>query len=752
MAGVSLGMQVMLIAILLATPYPRELPRYRYTDAGNRILLPEYDIPIYLAGCALAVAAAVVLVRVRRREARARTSDQAGALAFASLVLEAPLAVATLAWCGAIFGAAGYAVMQAGGVSFGQLSLMATPPLMLLFLLWTGAGTRERAGRKIRRFLARPGARKRFLRAVTTEAAGSETDGPPGRANRRGTRMLDVLVPVVVFATIDIPQPRILAGRAYGADFLHHWDFFAAGPTFRFHGGAALGTDTYAQYGVGWAVVFNALSSVFELSYAMMMRVATLYGAIYFIGAYVLLRLWLRDAVWAAVGTTLAIALQLFQGLGTREVLWAVPSSTIMRSPIDVWFFIAILLDARAPHRRWRVVAGALAGLAVVMITDSGLHLAATFVFYVVSTAVAARVSGKGTGLRQIGRRVAAPTLAAAVVVLLGYGVASRWTVFSRAFWAGWLEPLRLYGGGISQLPLAGVDIPTLMVFFLMVGLSLVAVAWLVVRAVQGRAGSWDFLFGSIGAYGALDLLLFLGRSHPFNVYHVMVPFSLMATAVACRAWGRLRPRVRDKGTPIGPAGRAGRAATHPLTVLAAVVLALSIGSHFGYYPSWLHRIGHGAPPEGSCLIEEPRDVCHLTYAPRNEWRDMPMLVDDTRAVVAAAKRAAADGSSVAIFDDGDPILYLAADLPPWGRYSPILATILTMDQRRALLRELRERPPDYAFFAKKERWWGASGADVRRAVRAELARRFALRGHAGPFELWERRRSVERPAGSAAG
>ena len=56
------------------------------------------------------------------------------------------------------------------------------------------------------------------------------------------------------------------------------------------HGGA-LGTDVFAQYGVGWPTLHAALDSCWQLSYAHVFQVSLIYGCLYFIGIYVFLRL-----------------------------------------------------------------------------------------------------------------------------------------------------------------------------------------------------------------------------------------------------------------------------------------------------------------------------------------------------------------------------------------------------------------------------------------------------------------------------
>jgi hypothetical protein len=67
------------------------------------------------------------------------------------------------------------------------------------------------------------------------------------------------------------------------------------------------------------------------------------------------LLLWLcfRRVVWAAIGVALAIDWQLFSGVSHHNLIWLTPSSTMMRHPLDVWFFLALVLHQQTGHRAW---------------------------------------------------------------------------------------------------------------------------------------------------------------------------------------------------------------------------------------------------------------------------------------------------------------------------------------------------------------------------------------------------------------
>ena len=75
----------------------------------------------------------------------------------------------------------------------------------------------------------------------------------------------------------------------------------------------------------------------------------------------------------------LTITLHLFNGGDRDSIIWSFPSSTLLRHPMDVWFFIAALRYVRSRRKLWAVLAGVAVGLAIFFETDTGLYLTVTF-------------------------------------------------------------------------------------------------------------------------------------------------------------------------------------------------------------------------------------------------------------------------------------------------------------------------------------------------------------------------------------
>ncbi|HYN98368.1 MAG TPA: hypothetical protein VEU28_01700, partial [Actinomycetota bacterium] len=94
----------------------------------------------------------------------------------------------------------------------------------------------------------------------------------------------DLLFAVVVILIVYVPSYDQLSGHVFQAERFFHWDFFGMGPALGFESGAALGTDSFAFYGLFWPVLFSVLSPMVKLTYGSMIHISVIYGCIYFIG------------------------------------------------------------------------------------------------------------------------------------------------------------------------------------------------------------------------------------------------------------------------------------------------------------------------------------------------------------------------------------------------------------------------------------------------------------------------------------
>ncbi len=706
--GVSIGTELMLTTLTLFGPErPDPKVSATLTLAGLSSYAPERDVGIYIKGCMTAAALILLLAFIWKR--RADREDEAARPYRAKAQIGVCLAL-FLIHLVILFVTRWSFVLAGFAVPMFFMLLLYLPPCLSLAITTV-------AWRWIPFDFSNSKPLKNAAKRREVVSSGKET----------GRLWLDILVPLLLAAIIYIPSYRNLAGHCYLGEEFHHWNFFAMAPTLAFRHGGALCTDYYSQYGVGWPLLLNALSVIIPISYGGMIHLAVLYGCIYYVGVYWLLRLLTGRSDWAAAGVFFALVLQLFHGSFPNDPLWRFPSSSIVRSMMDVWFFIALVLHIRSRRSAWALLAGTLVGLGILLETDTGIYLAATFLGYWTYS------FGLKTAPR-LGRLVLLAMGSFAVagsILITGLYVASRGTLLHKAFWTGWLETFISFGAGFMMIPVAVVPDGTLLLLTLFLVVYLAGMAPALINLIQKESSDGDVLLGTISSYGIVVLLLFIGRSHPFNIYHVAVPFGI----VTCVLASRLVPfAVMNSGSrQMVSRTKAFQMRLIPIGALACCLFWLWVTPAFKSYPSAIKTLLGGEEKEGLCLFDQPHDVCGLPANLKNYIAGFHALTQCLRDIHAS-------GKSVAILDNADTVYYYASDIPPWTRYSPSFAAVGT----RSALLELKERlessGPDFvAIRDNAARARAENAQDVWSLIHKTVETNYTLQSKFGAFELWQR-------------
>ena len=434
---------------------------------------------------------------------------------------------------------------------------------------------------------------------------------------------------------------------------------------------------------------------------------------------FFLLRSCFKEEVWAAFGVILAIYWQVFSGMNPNELSWMFPSSTMMRHPMDVWFFLALVRHQRSGKMIWAALAGFAAALGVFLETETGAYLVVTFLIYSVLQA----------GLSAYERRAASAkgwllpplafcsTVAGTLLLLLLY--ASRGTLFSTGFWRGWGEALVAYAWqGIGAIPIAELPDAPFIFFILMVTVYLGVSAYAVVRGWHKSAGKGIVLLATLAAYGLALLLLFVNRSHPYNLCHATVPFAVMLTALIFRGYKVLECRLPTSSLPYA--------------LLGGLVLLLLIKPEFRRYPSCIGSIFANTPSGGVSLTENPAEISGLPPTFGQAARGF-------QDICAAIRALAPDGKGVAILDLYDTLLYSTANACPWSRYTSVFEMALTQQTLEDIRHELVRRSP---------RWVVIRGQNAKRfpnwefvwaPLYQDVTNRYALFQTVGSYEIWQR-------------
>lgn len=723
----SLGIQLVLAALLVVPPPedPSELTAY-----GRYLFIAERDVEIFLASTVVAILAALVLVRAWSRALQTNPDVPDRALVrrlHFQAAAGAGGVVLALVW----FIQARRFVEDGSGVPALYVAAMALlAGLTLATALLRVSGRSAGSGRS---------------RVVNLLHAA----GDPSPAAFRFS-LLDVVFPLLLVALIYVPDWRQLSGRFFYEESLFHWDFFAMGPSLAYRHGRALGTDAYSMYGVGWPMVFAGLSRWVSLSYGRMIQIGTIYACVYLTGVYALLRLLVRRAALAALGTSF-ILLQFFLWEGSA-VIWRFPSLTVLRWAFDVWCFIAVVLHWRTGRRLWAVVAGAAVGMALLFSTDTGLYLSAALGFYWLCT----------LPLRTDKRRhlvdVATSVLTAFAVLIAGLALASRGELLSSRFWTGWLEAILEFGGGFAQLPLStGPNGVTVASFVLLLFCYLVLITWCLAKLLHDRGSHFEVFNGSLAVYGLLNLMHFVGRSGDYTTFRLWIPLALVLANLAGRLWDHAELHFTNR--KLGVSRRRVLRAL-PFAGAAVVVGALAFIGPWRMlllpvqdYPGLASRLVAGRQPDGLCVLLEPRDLCGL---PAHQ----AATVNHVRAIIDRLDAIKAQGRTYAVVDETGSLFYLATDTPSFSRYPRIFIAMYTEEKVDEVRKSLEDQSPDFILtrplvadqgkpFYRRWRFAifgmapGSQHHETWEELNEVIRRDYVLETDMAPFELWER---VDRP------
>jgi hypothetical protein len=251
-------------------------------------------------------------------------------------------------------------------------------------------------------------------------------------------------------------------------------------------------------------------------------------------------------------------------------------------------------------------------------------------------------------------------------------------------------------------------------VLFLIAYLLTIGVA--LVRRLHGIASSDGIFLACWSLYGLALLLIFVGRSHPYNLYHPAVPLAVVLTAWLYFAFRAGREYARRSSFP---------------AVLAGVLLLLLVTSRdFAYYPNLVRQAMGKIPAPRPCLIPEPPD---LALSPTQNTADLRAAADQMR-------RLAADGSDVVVLDFEDTLLYHASGVRPAFRYASLFQSINTQAELEQHGRELLQRRPRYIVMRYETDADPCPPLfiDVWKSFHALIVQHGRRIGSTGRFEFWE--------------
>jgi len=660
-----------------------------HTETGAAIYHPEYDIPIYLAGLAVAVLTAVAWALAWHRCWQAASTDRRRRDVARPLKIHKWFAIGSVA--------------VASVFPNGRLLNVYSAALAALaaVILWyearrTGNGSAHpTAGTHAQRRASSTGSHARHggrahrspqAQLATLSGSSHVADAiDSDRAHRSQVGRWWAMAAIgIVTLLVYIPNPTTLA-RVGWTEHFRHWNYYFVGPFLNFQHGAAFGSQCYTQYGVGWPLLISAISKIQPISYEWLLESASVYGCIYFVLLFFFLRSLTGRTAWAFVGLFLSLFLQMF--CGTDWPIWVAPSSTILRAPLDVIVYWSALKHARSGDSRWGLLIGGAAGLGLLFGSDTGIYVIAAVIFYGL-LCWGYRPGGKRLLNIPFARNTGVAMLA---TFLGGLSWASRGTCFHPEFWPAYWESILLYSGGMSSLPMSlGIERPQEFVLLMTVLTTYsFAIAIALFRLITRKLEATDLVLALVAASGLGMLILFINRSHPFNIYHPIIPFCILASHY-CSRWTALPSSATSaSGATRMPSWRRNDAV--PIAIVVVLLVALASNRQVRTYPSLLTSL---LPSLGSELVVTPR-----AFATGDAGRTASVgYREEMRPLVEALQRLTDGGRhSVAVVAQGETALLFLADVAPYFRYSPL--ELVDWRQVASVERTIIDHPPDFVLF-----------------------------------------------------
>jgi hypothetical protein len=305
------------------------------------------------------------------------------------------------------------------------------------------------------------------------------------------------------------------------------------------HGRVML-VDVWAQYGVGVHYTLLAVLSVLPFNHGgMVLFMSTLMAAQYVL-VYLTLRIAVRSQALVVIAVAAAVASNIFANLGSYA---AYPSVGPLRFGLPYLILAAAVVAARWPERaRWmRVAQLAVIAVASVWSFETFVYTGATWFAVTALVAFGRRERSLRAGLRVFARELATvaavSVMAVVLVTVITRVVAGSWPV-----WGNYLAYVGLYS--VDEFGTLRVDFwsPALL---MAAAIFLSAVGVVAVARDERTRVSAPVLAGVAGFTGlaASTFTYYLGRSHPNNLLHLLVPIC----ALGC-LWASVLLAPRERG------------------------------------------------------------------------------------------------------------------------------------------------------------------------------------------------------------
>ncbi len=501
--------------------------------------------------------------------------------------------------------------------------------------------------------------------------------------------LFDFLFPALIVLLIYTPNWKDISGSVFLNDQFIHWDGFAIRQTLALRHGLILGRDLFIQYGILWPMIFSQLFRNSPLLYGSVIHTAIIYASLYYIGVYIFLRLITRNIMWSILGMVWLLHFQLFIRNNPQPFLWETPSSTILRSPMDIWFFITSYFVIKSAFRNVLItlMPAVFIGLAILFEFDTGIYLAVIHIFFSIYFISKPLFKNQRKETIKEVRSFLIRISLIIVIILSGFLLQGKSSLFQTNYWRGLFEGLIEYATGVSNLPFATLNsYNTILLFELIIFVYLFFIAIFLIKFLHQVESTTDLFFAGLSLYGLESLFIFLSRSHRLNLLYPTIPFWILITWIGVNLHKILYRYFKITFHALPYTSKLIRITIPSSLILMYMIIYLS-DSVYQEYPNLINQLFLRRKTDNLCLFKNSPDVCGLSEANKPE-------IEQFNQVTSYLKEMSSQGNTIAIIDDTDTMFYVAIDVAPFFRYRP--GEVFTKKQLQYLHDQIINLRPDF--------------------------------------------------------
>ena len=306
------------------------------------------------------------------------------------------------------------------------------------------------------------------------------------------------------------------------------------GPVHDILNGKVILVNTDSQYGILInylpALIFKLVSPFMSLSFTSFFYLMIVYGIIYYIIAFILLKYRFHSPLWALIGLVTLFSLHFYLSLDR----YIRPMVFPIRYLLDMPFFLILFSYSKGKTIKKSLVISIYLALAILYNYETGISLSVAFVFYEFLESCRYSPNLK-TALKKSVITIIV-LLSALLLTGSGYSIYAKYITGSFPDWSRALFYIRIFGLGFiaSNSSLIGFYLFPLAIYLIF----LTKILYSLFQKIYSDNFSWN---GALTAYGLLIYIYYIERSYVLNVPVLSIPAIILGIILFKELYSKYR-------------------------------------------------------------------------------------------------------------------------------------------------------------------------------------------------------------------